>query len=270
MIQRGLVTAVLWAIVFVSLYYFGILAAFILLLLASVGSQSELYKLMDQAGYPSFRAWGIGIGILLLAGTCYAPDLPVLSLAVLGCCLLALGQADRRTALNKLFSTLFGVLYIPFLLKFLILLANTDFPQPGGLLLALWVVVVAKFTDIGGLIIGSAIGKYKLHKQISPRKTWEGAIGGVAVAVTASLFYVVVLREHLPTSFTPTAATLIALPVSVLSIASDLSESLIKRTSGAKDSGAWIPGIGGFLDLVDSILLSSPLSYWLLILFIGS
>jgi phosphatidate cytidylyltransferase len=246
------------------------LAAFILLLLASVGSQSELYKLMEQAGYPSFRSWGIGIGILLLTSAYYAPGLPILSLAILICCLLALGQADLRTALNKLFSTLFGILYIPFLLKFLILLANTDFPQTGGLLLALWVVVVAKFTDIGGLIIGSAIGNYKLHKRISPGKTWEGAIGGVVIAVAASFFYVVVLREYLPANFTPTAATIIALPVSALSIASDLSESLIKRTSGAKDSGTWIPGIGGFLDLVDSILLSSPLSYWLLILFIGS
>ena len=275
MIQRALVTAVLWAIVLLSLVYFGAIAVLFLLLLISVGSQSELYKLLDKAGYPSFNAWGIGMGILLLVGAHYAPDLPilslaVLSLAVLACCILALFEIDRRIALVRLLSTLFGVLYIPFLLQFLILLANADFTQSGGLLLALWTVVVAKFTDVGGLIIGSAIGKHKLFKRISPGKTWEGTVGGIALAVGVSLLFILVLRDHLPVDFTFVTATLIALPVSALSIVSDLSASLIKRVCGAKDSATWIPGIGGVLDLADSILLSSPLSYLIIMNFIGS
>ena len=270
MIQRALVTAVLWAIVLLSLVYFGATAVLFLLLLISVGSQSELYKLLDKAGYPSFNAWGIGMGILLLVGAHYAPDLPILSLAVLTCCILALFEIDRRIALVRLLSTLFGVLYIPFLLQFLILLANADFPQSGGLLLALWTVVVAKFTDVGGLIIGSAIGKHKLLKRISPGKTWEGTVGGIALAICVSLLFILVLRDHLPVDFTFVTATLIALPISALSIVSDLSASLIKRVCGAKDSATWIPGIGGVLDLADSILLSSPLSYLLIMNLIGS
>ena len=270
MIQRALVTAVLWAIVLSSLFYFGATALLILLLLISVGSQTELYRLLDRAGYPSFRACGIGAGIFLLVGAHYAPDRPILPLAVLVCCILALFEVDRRIALGKLLSTLYGVLYIPFLLQFLILLANADFPHHGGLLLALWTVVVIKFTDVGGLIIGSAIGKHKLFLRISPGKTWEGAIGGIALAIGVSLLFIVVLRDHLPVDFTFVTATLIALPVSALSIVSDLLESLIKRVSGAKDSASWIPGIGGALDLSDSLLLSSPLSYILILFFIGS
>jgi phosphatidate cytidylyltransferase len=132
-----------------------------------------------------------------------------------------------------------------------------------GLGLIVWVVAVAKFTDVGSFVLGSAIGRLKLAPKISPGKTWEGVFGGFVLAAVVGYLGVRFAPTYLPGWFTPMLGVLLALPLAAAAVLSDLSESALKRCAGVKDSGRCIPGIGGALDLVDSLLLAAPVAYYL-------
>ena len=123
-------------------------------------------------------------------------------------------------------------------------------------------MAVAKCADVGGLLVGMKIGKTPLS-VISPKKTYEGAAGGVVFSMLIGVILVALFPDFLPTGFSWWLAALIAIPVAVASIASDLVESAFKRQAGVKDSGKLIPGIGGAFDLSDSLILSAPLGYLL-------
>ena len=127
--------------------------------------------------------------------------------------------------------------------------------------------MVAKFSDVGGLLIGSWLGKNKMAPQISPAKTWEGFAGGVATSSVLGFALVLLLRDYFPQNFHPWVAALCAIPIAALAAFSDLIESVIKRQAEVKDSGKSIPGIGGAFDLVDSMLLSAPVAFIILSFF---
>jgi phosphatidate cytidylyltransferase len=136
---------------------------------------------------------------------------------------------------------------------------------PGGrLVLCVWVVAVAKFCDVGALITGLAIGRHPMAPQISPKKTWEGAVGGVAVAAGIGALVAWLGRSCLPLAMTPSRAAILAVPLAVVAIVSDLLESVFKRRAVIKDSGGAVPGIGGVFDLSDSLILAAPVGYFLL------
>jgi phosphatidate cytidylyltransferase len=128
-----------------------------------------------------------------------------------------------------------------------------------------WVALVAKFTDMGGYLVGRAVGRHKLAPTISPGKTWEGVAGGLvfAAGVAALAARYGAPAHFLPDWLRPGLAALLALPIAAASILSDLAESALKRRAGVKDSGRCIPGIGGALDLVDSLLLPAVTAYYL-------
>jgi phosphatidate cytidylyltransferase len=130
-----------------------------------------------------------------------------------------------------------------------------------GLALCLWLVAVAKFCDVGALLTGMAIGRHKLAPHISPKKTWEGAAGGVLTAAAVGAGIAALLPDYLPASFAPAVAALVAVPLAVVTIVSDLIESAMKRRADLKDAGKLIPGIGGAFDLTDSLILTAPVAY---------
>jgi phosphatidate cytidylyltransferase len=132
--------------------------------------------------------------------------------------------------------------------------------------LAIWVIAVAKFTDVGGYLVGSMIGRHKLAPSISPGKTWEGVVGGLLLSALVAFLPVHFAQEYFPLWLTPLRAVCLAFPIGIAAIASDLSESAFKRRAGVKDSGRCIPGIGGALDLADSLLLAGPVAYYLFLL----
>ena len=135
----------------------------------------------------------------------------------------------------------------------------------GRLILCLWVVAVAKFCDVGALLTGLAIGRHPMAPKTSPKKTWEGAVGGVMVSMGVGALVAWLGRTWLPGAFTPLIAALIAAPVAAIAIVSDLVESVIKRRAALKDSGGGVPGIGGVFDLSDSLILAAPVAYFLLL-----
>lgn len=277
MIKRTFSTLALWATVSATLFFFGAHGGLILITLIALATQYEFYRLLKQAGYPALVLpgclWG---GLLLLLPYFFSGEEALALIGAQGQYLLILGiivialfalREEESQRLPVFLTTTAGLVYIPYLLGFFIALVLLPENPGHGLLLAVWVIVVVKFTDVGAYLTGSLIGRHKLAPSLSPGKTWEGAIGGIVISASLGALFVLLFRDAFPESITPARGALLALPLAVLSIPSDLLESVVKRAAKAKDSGRTIPGIGGAYDLSDSLILTAPLAYWLLSLF---
>ncbi len=206
--------------------------------------------------------WRMAVpGFALYGGVLYGPPgvvAPILSLGVLWTLLVvlfrkgAVEDAAREAAL-----VLLGVAWVPGLLVALPLVRRLDH----GLAWIFFMLAVTWLGDSGAYFAGRALGKHKLYEKISPNKTWEGAIGGAFTAVLGGL----VVREiGLPHAGLVTCVVL-AVVLDAAGIVGDLSESMIKRTFGVKDSGRIMPGHGGILDRVDSLIFTSPVLLYALI-----
>ena len=125
---------------------------------------------------------------------------------------------------------------------------------------------MTKLTDIGAYLVGSAIGKDKLVPQISPGKTWQGFWGALFFAVAGSYAFYFIAGDHIPI-ITAVHAGLLGLVIALVAVLGDLAESIMKRSLAVKDSGHVMPGIGGFLDLIDSVIFTAPIFYFYLLLF---
>ena len=271
--QRILSTVLLWTLLGGSLWFFRTPGALVVITLISALTLREFYQLMRGAGYDPFDKFGIGAGILVtlapwLEARLGWPMGMVLPLAVVVCAVRLLGERTPETRVEALATTLFGLVYVSLMLSFLVAILV---PRPGDaegadarLLLALWLVAVAKFCDVGALLAGLAFGRHRMSPQISPKKTWEGAAGGILCSMGIGAGVAWLARDVLGTHLTPGRAALIAVPVAVLGIVADLVESVIKRRANLKDSGRAIPGIGGMFDLSDSMILAAPVGYLLL------
>jgi phosphatidate cytidylyltransferase len=153
--------------------------------------------------------------------------------------------------------TILGVLYVVLLGGHLVAL-RTGFPQSLSADLLSFFFLVLMGSDIGAYYAGRAFGKHKLAPKISPGKTWEGVVGGIATALAlAAVAHFWFFRE-LPLKWAlPLAAVMI-----ILGILGDLTESALKRGAGAKDAAKILPGHGGILDRLDSLLFNAPLLYY--------
>jgi phosphatidate cytidylyltransferase len=134
------------------------------------------------------------------------------------------------------------------------------FPGVEGKYFLLYFVLVTKFSDMGAYVIGSLIGRTKMIPRISPGKTWEGFGGAILVSTGASLAFVHFFGAHMA-GMNPFHAVILGIVLSGAAVVGDLIESLFKREAGVKDSGKLFPGIGGILDLLDSILFNAPIMY---------
>jgi phosphatidate cytidylyltransferase len=150
---------------------------------------------------------------------------------------------------------------LQYLVRIITPLPNDLVTADGRLLLCVWLVATAKFCDVGALLTGMAIGRHKMSPVISPKKTWEGAVGGVLISMVVAAFIAWLARNQFPAHMTPVVAACMAAPLAVLGIVADLVESVLKRTANMKDSGAAIPGLGGFFDMSDSLILVAPVGY---------
>ena len=165
------------------------------------------------------------------------------------------GPFDKMIA--SVGATLVGVLYVPLLGSHLVAL-RTGFPQPLSAHLLSFFFLVLMGSDAGAYYTGRALGRRKLAPSISPGKTWEGAVGGVVAALLmADLAHFWFFRE-LPLKYMKPLAGVMA----VLGIFGDLAESALKRGAGAKDAANILPGHGGILDRLDSLLFNAPLIYY--------
>jgi phosphatidate cytidylyltransferase len=266
-------TVVLWLLVFAVLWFFRTNGALVVIVGISVLTLRELYALMAAAGNAPFAGLGLVFGgLITLAPWTEArygiAAHPLIALAAVVFSIRMLLERAPEKRVESLSSTLFGLVYVSVLLQYLVRIvtpvAGDTIAPDGRLVLCLWVVAVAKFCDVGALLTGMAVGRHPMAPLTSPKKTWEGAFGGVAVSMGVGALVAWLGRGVLPPSMTPLRAALLAAPVAAVAIVSDLVESVIKRRAALKDSGGGVPGIGGIFDLSDSLILAAPVAYVLL------
>ena len=166
---------------------------------------------------------------------------------------------DIPSVAGRYAATVTGIVYAGYLTTYLAKLKLID-PHAGGDTV-LMVLIVAWLADTGGYFAGRFLGKAKLYEAVSPKKTWAGAWGGIAGSVIGVAALKLISSHYL----TWVDVALIAIPGGVLGQLGDLTESLLKRSVGVKDSGALLPGHGGLLDRIDAVLFIAPYVYAYLI-----
>ena len=275
MFKRILSTLVLWTIILGSLWLFGAHAAVALATLLAVLTLHEFYGLTAKMGAKPFHVMGLVFAVLMIAGPYYLAyftderdvagglAISLLVLAMVVSCIRVLGERNTANRVETIAATVGGLFYIPYLLHFLVRILMREADSGENLAICLWVIAVSKFCDVGALLSGLAFGKHKMAPEISPKKTWEGAVGGVLISAGIGAGIAFFFSERLPVSLTPAVGALVALPLAVITIVSDLIESAVKRRADTKDTGHLIPGIGGAFDLTDSLLLTAPVAYFI-------
>ncbi|MCD8284027.1 MAG: phosphatidate cytidylyltransferase [Opitutae bacterium] len=286
MLKRTLSATTLLIILFCAIFFGKIYGVIALATIASTLALFEFYRLMDHCGAKPRKAIGLLIGILFIPTIFYgaaqgnfttnteiAMLVPAAIIIICGICLM---RSREIPEIVKQLSTGIGVLYIPFMVSFFALLVGIY--GMNGVWFCAWIVLTTKFTDVGGLLGGKFFGKRKLAPTISPHKTWEGVIGGLILSMVvgagvAALFncagvwepeiVVMGVAKVVPPdfAFSPLTGAVCAIPLAIVCVVSDLVESVVKRNAGDKDSGSTIPGMGGALDLLDSLLLVAPVGF---------
>ena len=285
-LRRFSSTAVLWVTVIWSLFAGNRDVAdwvlLVLLVAMSAFGLREFFAMAASAKLSSFPRLGVVGGSLLtgliflslsgLAGLPFAQsELELMILGVIAFVALVLRFLSKSTesGMTAIGTTLLGVIYVPFLLNFI---AKIFFLGDGegaqGAWLVFFLAIVTKFSDAGGYMTGSLIGKHKMIPRVSPGKTWEGFGGAIVIATSLGLVLVYFAGDRLE-SLKWIHAVVLGILLSGLAVVGDLVESLFKREAGVKDSGRLFPGIGGMLDLLDSLLFNAPVLYIYLRLFVS-
>lgn len=277
-LRRLLSFVILWTIVLTALFSSNRLVSdyvflAIMVFLAGTGL-AEFYGLVEKRDLVCFKWWGLLGGLLLMVGTFLnlngvigtsnSParvndfETSFLILFVLGLCLRQFFSRSNTAGILAISTTLFGLMYVPWLLNFIQKI--NFFLHVEGHFYLLYFVLITKFSDTGAYAVGSLIGRHKMIPRISPGKTWEGFAGAIVVSTLASLLFAHFLREHMY-GMTWYHAVILGVILSIGAVVGDLIESIFKREAGVKDSGHFFPGIGGILDLLDSLLFNAPIMY---------
>ena len=279
-------TVVLLGIVFYGLLAGDTLSVFLvggIVMLLNIVGLLEFYGMVEESSLPRFKWLGLAGGVTLvsaqfiyLSGLAKAqlgePTMggaAELELGVFAVLLLAL--LVRRVFAHPappLFSmvghTMLGVLYVSWLLGFMLKIyffakqAGAGF-DPGYCLL--FFILATKCSDIGAYSLGSLIGRHKMIPSVSPGKTWEGFVGAILLSTAAAMVMAHYWGSTRLGGMTLGHAAALGPVLAVGAVIGDLVESVFKRDSGVKDSGSFFPGIGGILDLLDSLLFNAPLMF---------
>jgi phosphatidate cytidylyltransferase len=276
--RRLITTVILWAVILAALFSGNRLISdgvfLLIILLLALAGLAEFYGLAERRGLACYKYCGLIGGALLMAGTFLnltgyigtsgSParvndfETSFLILFVLGLCVRQLISRNNNTGIVAIATTLFGLMYVPWLLNFIQKI--NFFPDVEGKYFLLYFVLITKFSDTGAYAVGSLIGRHKMIPRISPGKTWEGFAGAIALSTAASLVFVSFFGSKM-TGMNWFHAVVLGVLLSVTAVIGDLIESLFKREAGVKDSGKFFPGIGGILDLLDSLLFNAPIMY---------
>jgi phosphatidate cytidylyltransferase len=272
-------TLVLWSIA-LGIIFSGYEIAFFLLI-GTLGLLSlwEFYGMLDHKGLPNFKITAMICGTVMLCGSFYyfsriGPghsydfEMAVLLFFLLTVFTRQMFDSLRDDApLRTMAYTIFGLLYVLWLYNFITKIVYVVPRSPTGAVTGqfyvLYLVAVTKFSDMGAYVTGSLIGRHQLIPHISPKKTWEGFFGALVFSLLASWGMWKLMPGHL-SALSLTHAVVLGLLLGFAAVVGDLAESIIKRSTGVKDSGSFLPGIGGALDLVDSLLFTAPLLFFYL------
>lgn len=282
--RRSASTVFLWGLVtaiFISHRSWGVLGLIgVLAMIATI----EYFQMLRAASVKCFPRCGILLAAIysggmywhfLRGGTSVSLDVDALAVFIAVAVPFALQLRDPIRGIEGLLAVaanLLGFVYIAFLFNFT---ARVTFIAPGasalpglvansGAVLLLWLLAVTKFTDMGAYIVGSMIGRHKMIPHVSPGKTWEGFGGALLFAQLAACGLYALCPVELAFLKGWGHVVFLGALLAVLAVIGDLAESVLKRSINAKDSGKMLPGIGGSLDLIDSLCFTAPALYFYL------
>jgi phosphatidate cytidylyltransferase len=278
-IVRFITTIALWSVALVIAFSGYELAFYALICVFGLIALWEFYRMLDHRSLPNFKVTGMICGTVMLVGSFYyfAKIGPAQSYdfetAVLLFFLLTVfarqmfARLRHDEPLQTMAYTLFGLLYVlwlfNFITKIVYVMPRSSSGAVTGQFYVLYLIAVTKFSDMGAYLTGSVIGRHLMVPHISAKKTWEGFFGALVFALLCSLALFKLMPGHLSV-LTWTHATILGLLLGFAAVIGDLAESIIKRSTGVKDSGNLLPGIGGALDLLDSLLFTAPLLFFYL------
>ncbi len=264
--MKNLLTRSLSGIVFVIIVFGSILlspiAFTMLMLAASLVGLTEFAKLRPNTFTKSSDTIILILSGFILFMIIYLVQSEILEIYSLSLIFLIFLAITIRTlftnpkeAVTKISEFLFGLTYVvlPFVLMLGFYQSETETNNPElliGFFIILW------FNDVFAYLVGSLIGKTKLYEKVSPKKTWEGTIGGTILSVVSAY-----LLSNIFLSINLTNWLVIGLIISIFATLGDLTESMFKRQANVKDSGNIMPGHGGILDRFDGLLLAAPAVY---------
>ncbi|MDX1658784.1 MAG: phosphatidate cytidylyltransferase [Nitriliruptorales bacterium] len=220
----------------------------------------ETGRTLSAAGRPVAVPVVLVSSVVLLAGAYTSGRVgQVIGATVLfiGAAAWELADSHRHDVLETIGNTLFLGLWIGLLASFAVLLATAE---EDPIVATLAVIGGAVVADIGAYAVGTLAGRHAIAPSVSPNKTWEGLVGGVAIATAVGAAVLPLVGDR----FDTLDAAVVVLVSGIAGFFGDLFESMFKRDLGVKDMGALIPGHGGVLDRVDGILLALPVGYWFL------
>jgi len=220
----------------------------------------EYFTMLEKKGIRIYKYFGIGMGVIIPLSIMFQFEptknweLLFIVLALLFLILMQFKRRNNAGVIVDISTTLFGILYVSWFFSFVIKIRFMD----GGLGFLASLLLITKLGDIGAYIVGRSFGRHLLIPRISPNKTIEGALGSFIFSLIGALISKVFL------DFGYLHLILMGAGLSILGQLGDLSESLLKRDCEVKDSGNLLPGMGGILDEIDSLLFTAPVFYFYL------
>ncbi len=267
MLRQRLLTA-LWGVpLLVAAIWFGDPWYTLLIATAALVGVFEFYRMVARSHGPPLIYLGLFFTLLFILSPHYAQDprlVPLLVTLALTFSLIWLVVFYRRReeAFTSWAWTLAGVFYVGWMLSYFVALRRMD----NGMEWVFFALFTAFASDTSAFFVGRALGKHPMAPSISPGKTWEGAIAGFLGAIVASSILAIVF-DNLPLAYA--GAVALGFVISLFAQLGDLVESLLKRNLGVKDSGNLMPGHGGVLDRVDSVVFVGALVYYYVIWIVG-
>src|SRR6185312_12523647 len=246
-LRRLLSTVILWSIILTALFCghqaISDYSFLIVMVFLAISGLAEFYGIAAKRDLVCFTYWGIFGGVLLIIGTFLqltghigthgSParvndfETSFLILFVLGLCLRQFFSRSNTAGILAISTTLFGLMYVPWLLNFLQKINFFEGLNGNGKFYVLYFILVTKFSDSGAYAVGSLIGKHKMIPRISPGKTWEGFGGAIVVSTLASVLFAHFFRDKL-VGMTVVHAIILGVILSVCAVVGDLIESLFK------------------------------------------
>lgn len=276
--KRLMTAGMLIPLVFMLVMYGGKFAFFLFILTGSMIGLYEFYRMFTNSGYYPQTMMGMLLGALVvtgfyigsdsggITGLIFSPDVMVAAAFVLALMCRLFSGKDTNGALVDVALTFTGVVYVAWLAAYMVLLRDWSLGGIDGRKLIFFLFLVTWATDTGAYYVGSHYGRNKLYPKISPKKSVEGAFGGLAFAVGMA----VACRYLFYTELHIGDAVILGVILGIVGQVGDLAESMIKRSARVKDSGGLIPGHGGMLDRIDSMLFNAPALYYYTYVFIST
>ena len=239
--------------------------------LAGIIGLYEFYNIVGKNGFSPFRISGIVTGVWLFVAYWFSVRKnfsvdyhffrqEIFLALIFWLLLIQTFTRSTKDAVKNISVTIFGILYIFFLLSFAITLRYL----PNGVCILIMVLLVSKFGDIGGYLLGRKCGKHKLAKVISPNKTIEGACFSLLFSVLIAVIFSLIPAIRV---FSLKWSVVFGIIVGFSALLGDLAESLLKRDANVKDASNLVPAFGGVLDVIDCLLISMPVAYYSLVIF---